>query len=47
MPRAEIEEWCTRGGFIGGVGGKGGGMDVGKEGLGMPGYSLEKVFRGP
>ena len=45
--REAIEEWSTRGGFIGGVGGKGGGMHVGKEGLGTPGYSLEKVFRGP
>lgn len=37
----------ARRGFIGGVGGKGGGMVMGKEGLGTPGYSLEKVFRGP
>ena len=47
MPKAETEEWCPRGGFIGGVGGKGGGVVTGKEGLGTSGYSLEKAFRGP
>ena len=37
MPRAEIGEWYTCEAFIGGMRGKGGEVDLGKEGLGMPG----------
>lgn len=36
MPRAELGGWCTCEGFIGGMRGKGE-VDLGKEGLGIPG----------